>query len=55
MYFFRLDINIEYDPYYNKHMNILHQVLYYNQTYNFAFNHDHEFWTISIIKHVWTL
>jgi hypothetical protein len=45
MSFFRLDINIEtiYDPYYNKHMNILHQVLYYNQTYNFVLNHDHKF------------
>jgi hypothetical protein len=36
-------------------MNILHQVLHYNQTYNFAFNHDHNFWNILTIKHIWKL
>jgi hypothetical protein len=41
----RININIEttYDAYYNKHIKFLHQSLHYNQTYNFAFNHDHKF------------
>jgi hypothetical protein len=43
--FLKLDINVEttYDPYHNKCLIFLHQTLHYNQTYNFAFNHDHKF------------
>jgi hypothetical protein len=46
----KLDINVKIT-----HMIFWHQALHHNETYNFAFNHDHKFWFILIIKNVITI
>jgi hypothetical protein len=40
-----IDINIETkcDSYYDKHLNLWHQISHYNQMYKFVFNNDHNF------------